>query len=471
MAMNGAQYKANIRIGLADTTTFWSNDEIGRAVDRTEYLLDRLIPKKNIVETTITIDRTAEALAISSSAGTTAYKPIKYSSETITRSGTTYVRGTDYTINYITGAIAEIGTQMPDQADYAITYKQDTQRLDISSLVSSPIVIKRVEYPVGNIPPTYLSSFDLIEDYLILHKDTVLTEGKHLRIYYDSSWTHSTTTTVGEYPGHLADIIVVGASGYCLLIKAEKYVQLAITELELVNAAADSMATPLAAIATALNRTEGKVIDAVAALDKVDTYLIDTAGGGVDNAKDVLANITDDIAQLRIRIDAILSKSNDFLFNADTDPSAKFYLTTGDGTIPTINVADRVPEKYADYARASIQIFQGLIQEATIRMNNIQTYVAESQAWMGIGDTFIAEAGQRLGVVNAFIAEAAQRIAEVNAWAIQADRYRATSQEYLSIAGRYLASGQAKINEFYLMLGFKPELAHVQASTSQATKY
>ena len=442
MAMTLAQFKTNIRLGLSDSATFWSDAEIARAVERTEYLLDRLIPKKAIVETTITIDRDGETLNIASSAATTTYKPVKYSSETITRSGTTYVRDTDYTINYMTGAITEIGSQMPDQSDYAITYKQDTQRLDVSSLISTnAIKITRVEYPVGDIPPTFLASYDLIEDYIILHKDTTLTEDKHLRIHYDTPWTKAVSGTAGEYPGHLADAIVIGAMGFCLIIKAEKYVQSSITELELVNTAADSMATPLA--------------DINDALDKVALYL--ETNDTTDNAKDVLANITDDAAELRTAIETALDESTNLLVHASTDPSAKYYLTQGDDKIITVNVADRVAEKYADYARASIQIYNSLIAEATVRLSNLRSYMEEAAGWTEMGDTFIKEA--------------TQRIAEVNGWAIQADRYRATSQEYLNIAGGYLASGQAKINEFYVMLGFKPELQHVSASTAQATRY
>ena len=294
---------------------------------------------------------------------------------------------------------------------------------------------------MGDIPPTYLSSYDLIEDYIILHKDTTLTEDKHLRIYYDTPWTKAVDSTAGEYPGHLADAIVIGAMGFCLIIKAEKYVQSSITELELVNAAADSMATPLA--------------DINDALDKVALYL--ETNDTTDNAKDVLANITDDAAELRTAIETALDESTNLLVHASTDPSAKYYLTQGDDKIITVNVADRVAEKYADYARASIQIYNSLIAEATVRLSNLRSYMEEAAGWTEMGDTFIKEA--------------TQRIAEVNGWAIQADRYRATSQEYLNIAGRYLASGQAKINEFYLMLGFKHELQHVSASTAQATRY
>ena len=88
-----------------------------------------------------------------------------------------------------------------------------------------------------------------------------------------------------------------------------------------------------------------------------------------------------------------------------------------------------------------------------------------------MGDTFVAEAGQRLGMANVYIGEASQRIAEVSAWGVQAAQYTITSQEYLNIAGRYLASGQAKINEFYTLMGRTPEIQHTRATALQPTAY
>ena len=458
-ATNLTEYRTKIRAELHDGATFYANNEIDRAVAKFESILARLIPKKNIVETRIMIDRTSQALVINSETGTTDYKPIKYDSESISTTeaagGTIMVRGTDYNINYMTGVVSkyDTGSALSD-GTYFITYKQDPMRLDIGSLVTNPVKITRVEYPVGDQPPTYLTSFDLIEDYIILHKDTTLTEGKFLRIYYDSQWTAATTSTDGEYPSHLDDAIILGAAGQCLLVRAEHFVQLSTAELELVNAAADSMATPLAAIN--------------AALDKVATYL-ETYNDN-DNARTLLARIADETADLRTAINTHLGDADAVLgLSQSTDldkatTGAEAYLDTGDALIPTLNVADRVSEKYSDYARARaalsavrINATQVYIREAELRLSNLRSYLEESSEWSKIASTFIAEA--------------VQRISEVNAWAIQADRYRATSQEYLNIAGRYLASGQAKINEFYIMLGFKPELQHTQASTSQATKY
>lgn len=442
--MTLTEYYAALAIELSDSgNAIFTTAIIDRAVEKTEALLSRMIPKKNIAETTIVVDVTDEALTIATDTGTIANLPVKYDSETIKNDASaTMVRDTNYTINYMTGVVTEVGALLPDGA-YTVTYQIDPMRLDISTLITNPIRITRIEYPVGDQPPSYLGSFDWIEDYIIFHKDTTLTEDKHIRIYYDSEWTGAAASTDGEYPSHLDDAIIIGASGQCLIYKAEEYVQSSVAELLLVNAAADGMAVSLTNTNLALN--------------KMDTYLVDTAGSGTDNAKDVLANITDDAVSLRTYIASSLALEDTYLTAVATPPSAHDYLVDGDDKINTLNVSDRVAEKYADYARASIQLYQGLAAGVALRLENIRTYIEEAAGWVTIA--------------NGFRDEAVQRINDISAWASQADRYAMTSAAYLEIAGRYLASGQSKINEFYIMLGFKPELAHAQASTHQATKY
>ena len=440
-SMNLVEYRSDIRTELSDSATFFSDTEIDRAVEKTEALLARLIPKKNVFEATYDSSG-SETLTIATNTGTLSQIPVKYDSETLVNdgSGETEVRNTDYTINYQTGVVTEIGSLLADGA-YTATYTVDPKRIDLTTNIPDPIKITRIEYPVGDQPPTYLGGYDWVFNTIILHGNDLLGDGRNYRIYYDSKWIGATASVDGDYPEHLDDAVVIGAAGQVLIIKAEKYVQSSVTELELVNAAADSMATPLA--------------DINVDLDKVALYL--ETNDTTDNAKDVLANISDDINALRTAISTALDLSSTYLTNANTDPSAKFYLTTGDDKIITVNVADNVAENYANYARTSIQIYNSLIAEANIRLSNLRSYIEEAAGWTEMGDTFIKEA--------------TQRIAEVNAWSVQADKYRTTSQEYLNIAGRYLASGQAKINEFYVMLGFKPEIRGTQSSSGQASLY
>ena len=339
---------------------------------------------------------------------------------------------------------------------YLISYNLDSLMIDLNAVLPKEdyLKVERVEYPVSTDTPTHVV-FEVFGDILLIKgKDVSLTEDNHLRIIYLQPWAMPGAQVEGNYPRHLDNALVIGSCGQSLIFKAEKYVQQAVTEIALANVAADSMATPLGDINTALDKVTTHVTEAGTALAKVATYL--ETNGTTDNAKEILADITDNITDLRNAIETALDLSSTYLTGA-TNPSAKQYLDDGDAYILTVNDADRVAEKYAEYSQAAIQIFSALAGEASIRLQNILSYIQEAEAWMKIGDTFIAEAGQRLGMATAFVNEAVQRVNEVNAWGIQADKYTATSEHYLDIAGRYLASGQAKINEFLVSLGIKAE--------------
>lgn len=452
-----------VRIELQDTDkAIWEEDDITRAIQKTISLLSRFIPSVAVVEATITREITGETLTIASDTGTLAYKPVKVGSLSIPNK----TLDTHYTINYATGVVTEISSGLPD-ADYTVAYDLDPIMLDIDTLLprKSYIKIEKIEYPVGDDPPTYIT-FDVFGEFLLVKgKGIELTEDRHLRIIYHKPWTAPTDSADGDYPEHLDDPVIIGSVGQALIFKAEKYTQQAVLELALVNAAADSMATPLADINIALDKVDTHAGEAGAALDKVAEYL--ETSGTTDNAKDVLANITDEATELRNEIKDALLLRDRYLTDTSVPPSAHDYLIDGDDLIDASNAGQNVAENYADYARVTIEIFNALVREANTRLSNLRSYIEEAQAWMRMGDTFVAEAGQRLGQANAFIGEAVQRIAEVNAWAVQADRYATTSREYLNIAGRYLASGQSKINEFLVSLGIKPEYRVAKSSSEQ----
>jgi len=450
-----------MRIEIQDTAkTIWKDDDLTRAVQKTVSMLSRFIPKRSVVETVLDRDISGETLTIASNTGTLTYKPVKVGTLAIPSKE----EGTNFKVNLLTGVVDEI-TGLAD-TDYTVAYDLDSRLLDISTLLPEEnyIKIERVEYPAGSNPPTY-PVFEIFGEFLLIKGVNDLVSNEHLRIIYLKPWTPPTAIADGDYPEHLDNPIIIGASGQALIFMAEKYVQQSLTELALVNAAADSMATPLADINTALDKITTEVGYADTALDKVATYL--ESNGTTDNAKDVLANITDEAAELRTCIVALLDKSGTYLMSADTPPSAHDYLVDGDDFINTSNAGQDVAENHVKYAEASINLFSGLIKDAETRLSMLRSYIEEAQGWMKMGDTFIAEGAQRLNSVQAYLGEAQQRVAEVSAWALQADKYTTTSREYLNIAGRFLASGQSKINEFLISIGVKPEFYSYKGSSEQ----
>jgi len=212
----------SLRIELQDAgePQLWEDDELIRAIEKSVSLMSRLLPKRSIVETTLVRAFTGETLTIAANTGTLLYKPIKVGSVAIT--GKTL--DTDYRINYITGIVTEIGSNLPD-TDYTVGYELDLQMLDISSLLSDYIKIERIEYPAGNSPPSLVTA-DVFGDFLVFRGNVSLTENDHLRIIYLGRWTIPSLDTEGDYPSNLNDAVIIGSSGQALINKAEKYTQL-----------------------------------------------------------------------------------------------------------------------------------------------------------------------------------------------------------------------------------------------------
>ncbi len=228
--MTLAEMIAALDYELQDTGTLWSDAERTRAIQKTVNLMSRLIPKRSVVEGIITRTISSEALTIASSTGTLAHKPIKKGSLTITGE----VEGTDYTVNYRTGVVTEVGSLLADGA-YTANYELDSQMYNLSEVsLTDYIKIESIEYPVGDTPISK-PTFDVIDGFIVLRGSEVFTEDDHIRITYLKKWT-APATAAGDYPTHLDDIVIIGSAGQCLIYKAELYVQSAVTILTAVTA-------------------------------------------------------------------------------------------------------------------------------------------------------------------------------------------------------------------------------------------
>lgn len=88
-ALTLATFRSNLRKDLVDAATFYSDNEIDRAVTKAYADLNRFLPRELYYETTLRFTVTAEAWT-STTHGTyvtLTYKPIKDLSETVTNSG------------------------------------------------------------------------------------------------------------------------------------------------------------------------------------------------------------------------------------------------------------------------------------------------------------------------------------------------------------------------------------------------
>jgi hypothetical protein len=190
-------------------------------------------------------------------------------------------------------------------------------------------------------------------------------------------------------------------------------------------------------------------------LDKVATYL--ETNGTTDNAKEILADITDNAAELRDKIVVAADAVNSYLdtvsstdLDAATPDSAIEVLKKYEDKIDAVNIGARVGELGSDYARAwadianaRISAAMGYAQEVSGRLSNLRSYIEEANGWVSIGQTFAAEAMQRIAEINSHLAEARQWAETVNGDLVLADRFR--------------AEGLSRLNEFHSILRNRSE--------------
>ena len=442
---------AALRIELQDLdedSYVHSEDDLSRAVRKCVSLMSRLIPDRGMVETTIVRAITGETLTIATDTGTLTYKPIKPDSLSIPNKTV----DTDYTVNYLTGVVTEVGSNLPD-TDYTVSYELDSQMLDISSLLSDYIKIDRMEYPAGEYPvanPTY----DVLGDFIRLRGNTnTLTAGKHLRLMYLKRWTPATETVRGSYPTHLNDAIIIGSAGQALIFKAEKHTQAAVTAIAagkvlldaiaaVTVATAPSISTEITAAQTALAAGIARFVSAVTAVGNMDTPL----GASVTALDKVGAVVVTGVG----------------------------YLTTGAAKINAATRGDKVGEIYGAYGSHQAGLAQTYDREGAQRTALALGWEAKSGRETTIGNSYLNEGVQRLAVVARLLEkyrlELEGNSQDVAYYARQLDRitkYETTAKQLIEISGRFLASGQAKINEMLIMLGLKPEYSTQRASSGQ----
>ena len=338
--MNLTEYRNSLRVDLKDSGELWTDDELNRCISKSISDLSRFLPLEKIYEVTLDFDVTDEGWTAGASAGiwvALANKPIKYDSETVKDADSaSCVRDTDYHMDYAAGKITHIASsKIANGEGCTITYSKSGVAIDLSSLTDL-IRISRVEYPVGDIPQSFVS-YNVEGDLLFVAGKTEsqvkMTEGKHVAVYYKAMHTEPKITADSSCASFLNNTVILAASAYALLIKALEYEQQVATDL-------------------GLSKSElGNIThDATnAALDKIDTYAVGASA-----------------------------------------PSVKKYLSDGANKINTINIGDDVPENYASYAARSRDIASLFVDEAVQRNAINNHYIAEAANYVGSAVQFIA---------------------------------------------------------------------------------
>ncbi len=460
---------------LQEAGTIFDTTLCTRAVVKTVAIMSRFMPKRAILETTLIREVTSETLTISSSTGTLAYKPIKVGSLAITGKAL----DTDYRVNYMTGVVTEIGSLLAD-TDYTAKYDLDPLMLDIDTFLpeESYIKIERVEYPVGDDPPSYVT-FEVFGEFLLVKGKAVsLANNRHLRIIYLKPWTTPTasaaatlttslsgsnndlvfTARVGGTVGNATTIkytdpggdgsISIGVSGTDITVTLA-YGSGAITSTAAdVEAAieADSDAVALVSIVNASSNDGTGLVTAMG-----ETALTGGSDTGVDG--DYPEHL-DNVVIIGAVGQALIFMAEKYVQDARTQ-FTDADTSSGSMSTPLADITVALDKAFTPLAQAVTYLEAGddLINAVNVGASAAGTYAAYANA--------------QIAIAQAWLAEGAQRITEVASFQSKANVEIQIGLQLLTIAGRYLASGQAKINEFLISLGLKPEYSTHRSSSEQ----
>jgi hypothetical protein len=360
---------------------------------------------------------------------------------------------------------------------YLVTYYKDQVQIDLSHLPDL-ISVNRVEYPVGNIPQTFLS-YDVSEDNkrLTLGSDddgsqVSISDTQHIRIYYTAQHIPPNEYSPGSIPEFLEDTVLMAGGAYALMEYALKQEHQAETDLTAARTSLTAAATAQTALATALtnvkkyldNNTDedaagilADITDETAnlrtsietALDAVATHTtINTATGAAGTAAGAgttaltNANIATWLGDVNTALDAVITAlglvSSDSLDKATT--GAEDTLDTGMATIITINQGAEqtgVADAYANYAatRAAIanaRVNQAIayVQEAAHRIAGVESYINQAAQNVNIANAYANQANAISSGFTLYISEAAQRIDNIRTYIEQAKAYISIAEQF-----------------------------------------
>ena len=366
------QTLSSIRIELSDRDKdMWQDDELIRAIEKTCNLMSRLLPKKSVVTATLL---------------------------------TAWIDGNYVDISSVLDADEKLGD-----------------------------AILRVEYPTGSSPPEFIA-FEVIGNYLWLKTNVAVTAGEDIRIIYQGIWTPPTLVAPGDYPPHLNDVVIIGASGQALIYKAENILQ----------QAAEVFETLVAPTAYTFVKPTAPSLPSVPTAPTAPTLSFTAAEAA-------MAAVATEIT------------------------AAKAKLTSGEAVINAGTRGENVAQNYGVYGKVVMDGTGHRVNESIARLRQVENILNKYSAEVtSFGSETNAYANNVSALVSLFRSEgelenigASVYASEVNAYVARINGQKAKADALLDIAGRFLASGQSKINEFLVALGYKPELHKTSSSAEQ----
>lgn len=472
----------NNLIGL--TVTIVGNDENEIAVEETLHWLrgdSKTIPGKKYFKNVfmVYVDQISGAAAgdvldIGWGAYTgvwvsLANKPIKHASETSVTDvdSNALARNTDFYIDYINGRIKAIsGGGIIASDTVTISYTKSQLSIDLSSLPDF-IRVEQVEYPVGDIPQTIVTT-NIWGSIVTVEGDIEgqrsMAENKHIRVYYAAEHQPPNDFAPGSIPEFLENTVLLAASAYALYILAYKNEHQAATDLAAGIASLVLASADFTNLGTALNNIEkyldnNTADDAAGRLKLIDTdaaSLKTAANAALVAASAYLAEVdTTDLQSAEAQW-ALYAGSPNYL-NGGTEPDMLAYLTTADSLINKIVPGGEGVEVPLAYARLSettgklISIFENrrkdFLQMATARTNAAMTFVQEAAQRLAHLRTYIERSAGYTAMASTFAREAEGRLAKISQYVEIANSYTNSAGNDMILADRFRTEASTKRDE------------------------
>jgi hypothetical protein len=113
-------------------------------------------------------------------------------------------------------AVAELSRYVPSEMKSVIATTDGSRDIDIATLTNR-VSVDRVEFPVGETPRRF-QRFVLYSDTITLTGDAE-GDGENCYIYWGK--VHTLDGSTSTIPGHLEDVLALGAAAYAVLAQAQ----------------------------------------------------------------------------------------------------------------------------------------------------------------------------------------------------------------------------------------------------------
>lgn len=463
--MKITEVRNKVRQDLLDVdpeAQIYNNESVDRAFLSALEDFARFVPDEKFYELTVNGSLITESFNTTTLALTKPYtidlgnKLVRYQSETVTVGATTYTRDTDYSMDYINGAITvPASSGIANGATIQITYYLSKYLFDISSLTNLRQITSVESWLNQGRVPQQFSGFSL-KGWIL----AVLTTGdqsqqdipanQHVVVHYDSRYTMPDDNNDGTLPEAFVEIIIRGATANLLFAKA--------ISLELAQSAISDDLSDTATYFTEAQALFTAITTDLASARSTLALAITQMASAVSQAGDTITGIASDIVDIQADLAETITSLNLVSTKAelgedavDAEVASDLALLAGENTNVVAvlgNSATRLTSAASDLALAfnwldlaedDREAGESIINQVNIGLDPVGRYVQFASMIQQNADRDIAAANSLVQQASAYTEQAIQFINMAQMYATSAATRIKLAETYYGISDRYIA--------------------------------